>query len=198
MVVGEARDAIDGVHARFRLLQRLRIDVGRIDERALEQALLAQQDRERIRLLAGAAARHPHAQRRIGAQQRHDLRPQHAVVARVAEHLAHLDREVVEQHGEEGRFVQHAVLHLRQRAAAEAHHRRRHAPLQRCGRVTAEVVVVLAIDRIDEETQLQVHVAGRHRVDRIHRWRSAVGHRHFGIQTRISDRSFSTSSGFAM
>ena len=73
MVLGEAGDAVDLVDAGFRLLQRLRVDVGRVDQRARQQPFLAQQNGQRIGLFAGAAAGHPDLQRRIGPQQRHHL-----------------------------------------------------------------------------------------------------------------------------
>ena len=80
MVLGEAGDAVHVVDAGLRLLQRLGVDVRRVDQRAREQAFLAQENRERVRLFAGAAAGHPDFQRGVGAQQRDHLLAQRAEV----------------------------------------------------------------------------------------------------------------------
>ena len=63
----------------------------------------------------------------------------------------------------------------------------RSASFQRRLRVAAEVVVVLQEDRVQQQLQLDLEV------DSLVRAR-----RYFGIQTRISDSSLSTSSGLAM
>ncbi len=81
--------------------------------------------------------------------------------------------------------MQDPVLELRQRLAGEPGHRRAQASLQRCERILPEVVVILQEDRVDEEPELDVEVRGRQIA-------------YFGIHTRTSDSSLSTSSGFAM
>ena len=53
VVAREARDAVDGIDARLRSFQRARVDVRRVDQRLLQQTLFAQQDGQRVRLLAG-------------------------------------------------------------------------------------------------------------------------------------------------
>src|SRR5664279_4154913 len=82
---------------------------------------------------------------------------------------------------------QQPVLQLRQRRATELRHRRGEPALHRGASVGAKVVVVLEIDRVDQESPLDLEIARR-----------GVGDRYFGIHTRTSERSFSTSSGLAM
>ena len=106
-------------------------------------------------------------------------------MARVAEHLAHRHGEDVEQGREDRGIVKHEILELRERGAIELHHRGIDPALERRGGVLAEVVVIFQVDRIDQQTQLDVRGA-------------APRGRHFGIQTRTSESSFSTSSGLAM
>src|SRR5690606_3718283 len=54
VVAAEGRDAIEGIDALRGDLQRRGIDVGAVEERARQQALLLEQDGERPQLLAGA------------------------------------------------------------------------------------------------------------------------------------------------
>ena len=164
VVVGEAGDAVHGVHAGLGTLQRVGIDVGGVDQAAFEQAFFMQQDGEGIDLFAGAAARHPDLERRVGAQQRYHGVAQGLEVARVAEHLADLHGHVVEQGGEGGRIVQHLVLQLRQGCAAELVHRGLEPALERRARVGAEVVVVLQVDGIEQQLELDVGILGRDHV----------------------------------
>ena len=83
--------------------------------------------------------------------------------------------------------MDYALLQLGERLTAKMPHRRAQPPLERGGRIPTEVVVIRAVDRLDELLELEVEVLFVH------------GSTHYlGIQTRTSDRSFSTSSGFAM
>ena len=89
------------------------VDVGRVDARAVVEALLGEQDREREDLLAGRAAGDPDARERIGAQQRHDLLAEREVEGRVAEHRGDVDREVEQQPLHHGGVVQDPLLQAR-------------------------------------------------------------------------------------
>ena len=62
MVLGESGDTRHVEHAGFGRAQGMRVDVGGIDQRALQQAFFLQQDGQRIDLFSRAAARHPHPQ----------------------------------------------------------------------------------------------------------------------------------------
>ena len=75
---------------------------------------------------------------------RHDPLAERPKVGGIAEQLADLHREVGEQLRQHGRVVQHPVLELRERAAAEVLLGLREPPLDRGHRVPPEVVVVLA------------------------------------------------------
>ena len=96
VILGESADTIDIKHARLGFRQRMRVDVGRVDQASRKKSFLAQQDRQGIRLLARAAAGHPDLQRRVGPQQRHDLLAQRPEIRRVAKHLAHLHGEEIQ------------------------------------------------------------------------------------------------------
>ena len=189
MVLGESRHPRHVEHARLGGAQRVRVDVGGVDQGAVQQAFFLQQDGQRIHLFPRAAPGHPDLERRVGAQQRHHLLAQRLEVAGVAEHVAHLHGEVFEQRREHGGLVQHAVLQLRQRLAVKLHQRRRQPPLERRLRVAPEVIVVAVVDGVDQQALLDVCGAGlavRH------------GGAYLGIHTRTRDSSFSTSSGLAM
>jgi hypothetical protein len=194
MVVDEARHAVRLVDTGFRRGQGARVDVGRVDHAALEKMFLAQQDGERVRLLTAAAAGAPELQARVRAQVRQHFLPEGAEVRRIAKELAHLHGEVVEQGGEDLRLAQQPRLQRRERRAAEAPHRGRQAAPQRRLGVAAEVVVPAAVDRLDDQVELDVVGLGpfrgwaRRHPDRL---------RHRGSQTRTSERSLSTSSGLA-
>ena len=74
-------------------------------------------------------------------------------------------------------------LQLRDRLGLEALHRLADAPAQRGIGVMAEVVLVLLVDRFEQQAQLEVEVRGG---------------AHLAIHTRQSDSSWSMSMGFAM
>ena len=71
MVLREELDAVEREDPCFGLGQRLVVDVGGVEQRALLQAFFPEQDGEGIHLLAAAAAGHPDLERRVGAQMRH-------------------------------------------------------------------------------------------------------------------------------
>ncbi len=158
MVFGEACYTGQIVNSRLRLLQRVRVDVRRVDERAREQPFFPQQDSQRIDLFARAAAGDPDLERRVGAKDRHHAARAASGNRRVAEHLAHRHGEEVQELREHCRVAQHFVLELGQSGAVEVRQRSRQAPLQRRARVLPEVVVVLQVDRFDQERQLDVEI----------------------------------------
>ena len=85
MIFGEERHPFQIEHAGLGPSQRVGIDVGAVEHRAIFQALFTHENRERIELFAGAAARNPHLERRISPQVRHDLLANRFEVTRVAE-----------------------------------------------------------------------------------------------------------------
>ncbi|MNN43131.1 hypothetical protein D3C81_1573540 [compost metagenome] len=126
------------------------VDIGGIQDGALEQAFLAQQDGHRIHLLAGAAASDPDLDRRPGAQQRHHFVAQGKEVARVAEHLADRDRQELQQLHEHARVVQHALLQRRYREAVELAQRMKNPALDRRAGIIAKIIAVLEVDRLNQ------------------------------------------------
>src|SRR5207237_9722715 len=127
-----------------------------------QEPLLAQQDGQRVRLLARAATRDPDLQRWVRSQDGHHLLANRREGGGLAEHVAHLDGEVLEQRGKGGRIAQDAFLQLRERFAPEAAQRQAEPALQRVGRVGAEVVLVLLVDGIDEEPHVDVEALRAH------------------------------------
>ena len=110
MIFGEGLDVVQRVDAAGGGLESARVDVGGVDQRAIQKSLFAKQDRKRMQFFAAAAPRDPHLERRIGSKVRHDLLADRAEVAGITEHLADLHGQVVEQAGEHGGIVQHSVL----------------------------------------------------------------------------------------
>jgi len=95
---------------------------------------------------------------------------------------------MIEERGKDLGLVHHAVLQLRDALALEPAERRPQAPPQRGRRVPAKIVVVEMIDGIDQQLEFDIEFpVGR-----------GVAGAYFGIHTRTSDKSRSTSSGFAM
>ncbi|MNE53026.1 hypothetical protein D3C80_1477260 [compost metagenome] len=164
----------------------MRVDVGGVDDGALQQALLAQQDGHRIHLLARAAAGNPHLDRRPGAQQRHHFVAQRQVVPRVAEHLADRDRQVLQQLHEHARVVQHAFLQRRYRQAVELAQRMQDPALDRRAGIVAEIVAVLEVDGLDQQADFDIGVTFASQI------RSSCG-----SHTRISENKRSRSIGLA-
>ena len=95
---------------------------------------------------------------------------------------------MIQQRREDRRLVHHAVLQLRERLAAEAHHGRLHAPAEGGRRIAAEIIVVELVDRLDEQVKFDFESPAR----------GGFRGLYLGIHTRTSDSSFSTSRGFAM
>ena len=187
MVLGKKLHAIERVDAGFRDLQGFLADIGRIEQGSLFQPFLPKEDDEGIELFAMAAPRHPDFQRRVGPKMRNDLIANRAEIVGIAKHFADLDREIAEQLRQHVPIVQQALLQAGDCRNGELFQRLTQAPLDRGHGIAAEIVVVARIKRFQQQADLDV-------LDFLHHGR--IPHR--GIQTRTSDSSFSTSSGFAM
>ncbi|MNL28187.1 hypothetical protein D3C87_1498200 [compost metagenome] len=142
-------------------LQRARIDIGGVDDRALEQALFTQQDRHRIDLFTGAATGNPDLDRRISLEQRHYLAAYRQEVRRVAEHLADRDRQQLQQLHERSRVMQDFFLQGRDGIALELAQRMTHPTLDRRAGVIAKIVAVLEVDRLDQQPQFDLTIASQ-------------------------------------
>ena len=136
------------------LLEHGLVDVGRVDPDPVGEALLGEQDRQRVDLLAGGAAGDPEPRERIRVQHRHHPLAEGEEEARVAEHGGHVDREVEQQPLHHRRVVQEQVLQSRDRLHLLAFHPPAHAPPQRGRRVLAEVEAVAAVDSFEQELDL--------------------------------------------
>lgn len=84
--------------------------------------------------------------------------------------------------------MHHSVLQLGKSFATQPAHRGPQATAKRSRCVVAKVVMVEVINGIDEQPQFDIEFLGLRRVPAVY----------FGIHTRTSDKSFSTSRGFAM
>ena len=84
-----------------RLPQHHLVHVGRVDAAAVVQPFLLQQNRQRVDLFAGRAARLPDADERIGAKQRDGVLPKREEEPRIAEHRADVHRQP-QQHAARG------------------------------------------------------------------------------------------------
>ena len=185
LLVGMAhgRRAIDGVDARLGGAERGVVDVGRVEDGAVEEPFLGEEDRERVDLLAGRAPGDPDLERGIRREHRHDGTPERAIEGRVAEELAHADREIRQELHDRVVVVQDPVLQHRDRRTIERGERLLDAPPQRRAGVAPKIVLPTGVDRLQQEIDLEIGPAlGRH---------AALGN-----QTRQSDRRRSTSIGF--
>ena len=131
------------------------VDVGRVDARAVVEALLGEQDRERVDLFAGRAAGDPDARERIGAQERHDLLAERAVERRVAEHRRDVDREVEQQALHHARVVQQPLEQAGDRLSALGVDAPPDPTPQRRTRVLPEVEAVLPVDAFEQQLELE-------------------------------------------
>src|SRR5262249_25334048 len=171
------------------------VDVGRIDARPLVDALLLQQDRERVDLLARGASGDPDARERVRPQQRHDLLSKGEVEGRGAEHRRDVDREVEQEPLHARGVVEELVLERRDGREALGVHAAPDASPERRRCVLAEVEAVPAEDAFEQERELDLVDAvalGRVLLD----LESHLSYLY--SQTRISDSSWSVSTGFAM
>ncbi len=192
MVFAEQLDAVQAVDPGLGAFQGFVIDVGGVEQRAVEKAFLAEQDGEGIQLLAGAATGDPDLERRIGAQMRHDFFADGAEIKRVAKQFADLNREIGQKLAQHRRIVQDHVLQHRKRATLEMVARLQQPPLDRGHGVAAEIVVIALEDGFQQQAHLDIVRAF------VCRGRQFCGGVHRGIQTRTSEISFSTSKGLAI
>ena len=187
MVLREKRNPVDGVDAGFRGMKRVLVDVGGVEDGAFFQTFLAKQNDQRIEFFALAAACDPDLEGRVGLQVRHHLFADGTEVARIPEHLADLHCEIAQKMRQHGRLVQDLFLHRREGGEPHLLARLPEPALDRSHRVVAEIIVVANEQGLQQQPDFDVlDLCGR------------AGFRHFGIHTRTRDRSFSTSSGFAM
>jgi len=108
---------------------------------------------------------------------------EHSPVARVAEHVADLDRHVSDELAEHHWIPKHTIVKLRDARATKPEQRLVQSAAERGPHVVPEVVVVRREDRLEEVIELDVMLVDRH---------------HFGIHTRHSEINLSTSTGLAM
>ena len=132
------------------------VDVGRVDAHAIREALLGEQDRERVDLLAGRAAGDPEPGEGIAPERRDDLLAEGDVEGWIAEHRGHVDREVEQEPFHHGGVVQDQILERGDRLHLLPVHPTAQPPLQRRRRVLAEVEAVAAVDRFQEELELEL------------------------------------------
>jgi hypothetical protein len=118
------------------------------------------------------------------------LRERHVEV-RVAEHRRDVDREVTKQPRHAGGIVEDTLRQRRDRGQLLLANPPPHAPPQRGGCVLAEVVPVVPVNALEEQLQLDpLEIELRFRPRRC----SLYWYSH----TRISERSWSVSTGFVM
>ncbi|MNF64600.1 hypothetical protein D3C84_463400 [compost metagenome] len=156
IIPGVGADVVPGKDAPPGLFQRPRVDVGRVDEGAFQQPLLAQQNRQRIDLFPGAATGDPEFDRRVGLEQRHHFLANGQKVRRVTKHLADRNRQQLQQLHERGRVVQHPLLQGRDGPALELMQRVVDPTLNRRCAIIAEIVTVFEIDRFDQQPQFDL------------------------------------------
>src|SRR5690606_29058866 len=104
----------------------------------------------------------------------------------IAEHLADRDRQVLQQLQEHARVMQHPLLQGRDRAALELAQGVLDPALDRSAGVVAKIVAVLEVDRLDQQSDLDIGVELGSQI------RSSCG-----SQTRIRENSRSRSIGLA-
>ncbi len=155
----EAGNPVERVNAGFGTRQRVGADIGSVKQGALGQVLFIEEDLQRPQFLARAAPRHPDLDGRIGPQYRHHLLAQRQKIGRIAEHVAHLHRQVLKQPCEIGAASHDPVLQLRKRGEAELVERLGQPAAQRRHRVMAKIVLILQIDRLQQQRQFDVEIA---------------------------------------
>lgn len=108
---------------------------------------------------------------------------QGAKIGRVAKHLADLDGQEVEQPRENLLVVEDSRLDIGNAVVAPLRARLQQPAFDRCTRIMPEIVMIVAIQGIQQQLDLDI-------LD--------VFAGHLGIHTRTSDSSLSTSIGLAM
>ena len=156
----EREDAFTGCR------EHVLIDVGRVDARAVVEAFLLEQDGERVDLLPRRAARAPDPREGIRVQERHDDVAEGDVERGVAEHGRDVDREVEQEPLHALGVVEDALLEPGDAVEPLAMDAPPEAPLERRVGVLAEVEPVPAVDRLEQDVDLDpldVVVRGRAR-----------------------------------
>lgn len=150
MVLGKEGEALQVVHAGFRLGEGRAVDVGGVEHGLAFQSFLPEQDGEGIQFFAGAAAGHPDLERGIGPEVGNDLFADGAEIGRVAEHVAHLHGQVIEKLRKHRPVVEQPLLERGEGRAAHPLAGEQQPALERRLGVSAKVVVILRIHRIQE------------------------------------------------
>src|SRR5581483_6993815 len=191
VVVRVLLHAFQRIHALTGVLEHELVDVGRVDARAVVEAVLGEQDRERVHLLTRRAAGDPDPREGIRPQLRHDELAERDVEVWVSEHRGDADRQVAEQARHARRLVEYALGQRRDRAQPFLPYAPPHAPAQRRERVLPEVVPVVAVDALEQQPELD-------RLELELRSRLVRAPLYWYSHTRINDRSWSVSTGFVM
>ena len=116
---------------------------------------------------------------------RHDLLAQCPEIGGITEHLAHLDGKESHQVGEYGGIAQQQMLKLGQAVAAMLMLGTSQSAMQRSARIAAEIVMIMAEDRFEQQVELQLVP------------RPEMFFHQRGIHTRTRLSNLSTSSGLA-
>ncbi|MNY16177.1 hypothetical protein D3C86_1494300 [compost metagenome] len=154
LVVGRVgADILHREDALLGLVQRARVDVRGVNDRAVQQSLFTQEDGHRIDLFPGAAPGDPDLDRRVSLEQRHHFLTNGQEVRGVAKHLADRNRQQLQELHERRRVMQDFFLQCRNGAAFELRQRMAHPALDRCTGVITKIVAVLEVDSLDQQAQ---------------------------------------------
>src|SRR5690349_13464800 len=95
VVLGEPRSSRIRIDAFAGPLECTFAELSRVDQSPFYEVFFGEHDRRGVRLFSAGAAGVPNLELRVGSKDGDDVLTKRAKEARVAEHLAHLDREVV-------------------------------------------------------------------------------------------------------
>ncbi|MCY1408131.1 hypothetical protein D9M71_234480 [compost metagenome] len=158
VIGGKAPHVFHRIDALPGLFQRARVDVGSVDDGALQQALLAQQDGHGIHFFTRAATGNPYLDRGVGLEQRHHIAADGQEVLRVAKHLADRDSQVLQQMHERTRVMQYALLQGRYGIAFKLTQRVLDTPLDRGPGVISKIVAVLEVDGLNQQADFDLQI----------------------------------------
>ena len=156
VVLGVRLHPLEREDARPRRLDRILVDVGRIDAGAFIEAFFVQEDRQRVDLFPGRASGTPDPGERIRVELRHDVLSERPVERGIAEHRRDVDRQVEEQPLHAGGVAQQQALELGERLDPLGGGAAREPPPQRRDGVVPEVEPVAAVDRLEQELELDL------------------------------------------
>src|ERR1700722_10035582 len=118
---------------------------------------------------------------------RHHLFPDGSEKGGITKHLAHLNGKVPQNSRQHCGIVQQVLLQRRKASEPQLLARVPETPFHGGHPIIAEIIVISGVEGLQEEAEFDVlYLLGR----------ETVCHRE--IQTRTTDRSFSTSKGFAI